>query len=47
MPTRDYFLKSMQIIDEKNCYDNDRLLIDGAYGDYRMSIFRVKDRKKR
>lgn len=47
IPSRKYFLKSMQLIEEKSCYDNERLMIDGGYGDYKMSIFRVKDRKKR
>lgn len=36
----------MKYIDN-GCYENGQLKIDGGIGDYRMSIFRLKDRKKR
>jgi hypothetical protein len=29
------------------CYENGKLKIDGNIGDYHMSVFRLKDRKKR
>ena len=32
---------------ENGCYQNGKLQIDGNIGDYRMSIFRLKDKKKR
>lgn len=31
----------------KGCFKDGKLFIDGGYGDYRMSIFRLKDKKKR
>lgn len=42
----EYLEASMKRI-EKGLYVDGKLTIDGGYGDYRMSIFRVKDRKKR
>lgn len=42
----DYIDRSMQYI-ENGSYQNGKLLIDGNIGDYRMSIFRLKDKKKR
>lgn len=32
---------------DNGCYRDGLLAIDGGYGDYRMSIFRLKDRNKR
>lgn len=29
------------------CYKDGKLCLDGGYGDYRMAIFRLKDKKKR
>lgn len=31
---------------QEGCYKNGKICLDGGYGDYRMSIFRLKDRKK-
>lgn len=31
---------------QQGCYESGKLKIDGNYGDYRMSIFRLKDRNK-
>lgn len=42
----EYIDHSMARID-KGSYIDGKLTIDGGYGDYRMSIFRLKDRKKR
>lgn len=42
----EYIKKSMKIIEE-GCYENGKLKIDGSIGDYNMSIFRFKDRKRR
>ena len=42
----EYIEASMRRI-ESGCYSDGKLAIDGGYGDYRMSIFRLKDRKKR
>ena len=42
----DYINQSMKYI-EDGCYENGKLKIDGSIGDYKMSIFRLKDRNRR
>ena len=45
-PKKCYITKSINRI-EKGCYDSKgRLAIDGGYGDYNMSLFRLKDKRK-
>ena len=42
----DYINQSMKYI-EDGSYQNGKLKIDGSIGDYKMSIFRLKDRNRR
>lgn len=42
----DYINQSMKYI-EDGSYQNGKLKIDGSIGDYKMSIFRLKDKNKR
>lgn len=45
-PVGKYIQESLKRM-ESGCYLDNRLDIDGGIGDYKMSIFRLKDRKKR
>lgn len=45
-PVGKYIKESLNRVDA-GCYQNGSLDIDGGIGDYKMSIFRLKDRNRR